>query len=210
MLFILHVSRDELPIELALSLMRLYPEARKLSIVDGYCGDGWIDAAPYYGFKVMQSPRLKPARHGTRWLQRWINAAANHSWPREIVVRIDADCIINRPFILPQTGDIWGHVACHRHHRITYDRGGITAYPRETLIRIKDSELLHDPVYTTTRYQYRNRGETFHCESLTMASIAHRLGLTHEPWPDVYNCSRDYTSLIESDTFAVVAALGRN
>jgi hypothetical protein len=193
MLFLMHVSRAESPRDLAEDMANLYPQVPRHCLVDGTCGADWPDVCARLGVEMHLGLRLKPIANGTAWIQRWMALAlAQTRLPDDLIIRFDADCRLWRRFVQLPYGDIAGHLACHRLNRQLFDRGGVTAYRRSTLLKIMDSGLLNDPTYCCPRrFAYFNRGELLHCDAQTIGKIAQILNLQYHHWAEVYNAWRE-------------------
>ena len=193
--FYFAIYRDEtLALRLAQDVRRLYPAAEVVAIADGMVAPWLFPALHRLGVVTVQDTHLKRAGHGGAAAHRNL-AVTLENTTADLLVQLDPDTILHRPFAAfpndPWFGQI--HVARCTWYPVVPMRclhGACWGMRREVAELAVRSALLLAPTYCNRPilWEYplpRDGGRRLPRLDLIWGHVAHQLGYSPTPWPDV-------------------------
>jgi len=167
------------------SILRYYPKAEIILMVDGALEDGdtlgFVEATT-----VVHGGSLFSAEHGGAWALRWIRAALGRS-SAEIIVRIDPDSLMIRPLKRFPNADLFGTLMQHPKWG-QFVQGGACGYTRAALERIERSGRLEQERMKEMNYVHPRSGRLCALDDVQVSVCAREEGLSLGAWGEV--CSR--------------------
>lgn len=156
--FVFHVWNDhELGKRLARQLRQYHPDSDIIAIADGAEADqpGFAEFCQGLGVRYVVGDRLKTRLEGARWTERFMNLYLTHS-DAPVLVRLDPDTFVHRPFAYFPPGDYFGQ--WQNHEAGIHVQGACAGFSRRACTDLIESGLLHDPKYLLGTYHYERYG----------------------------------------------------